>query len=102
MYDQKNLEFHNQKVSVKKQIKDLETTAPQFTLEPVKKIFMQANTSQNEFLIGNDDKRHNVVKELLWNLSMKDKNMASIKYKSPFDVIARLPKNADFSTLCAH
>lgn len=101
LYDEKALEIFNDRVSAKKQIKELETKQPKFTLEPTKKIFEQAMTSKKEFMAGNDEEKRKVVGELLWNLSFKDKKVASIKYKSPFHLLAKVPKNADFSLLCA-
>ena len=99
LYDSKVLELHNVGVSLKKQIKEAESRQPASTLEPIKKLFMQGSTSQKEFLDGDDAKKHEVIKKLLWNFSMKDKTVASIKYKSPFQVIANAPKNATISQM---
>jgi site-specific DNA recombinase len=101
LYDEKVLDIFNDKVATKKQIKDLELKQPKITLEPTKKIFKQASTSQKEFLDGDDTKKRKVVESLLWNLSLKDKKVASIKYKTPFDILAKAPKDADFPLLCA-
>lgn len=101
LYDEKAREISNDKISTKKQIKELELKQPKFTLEPVKKIFKQASASQKDFLEGDEAKKREVVEELLWNLSLKDKKVASIKYKSPFHLLENVPKNADFSLLCA-
>lgn len=100
LYDEKSREISNDKISTKKQIKELELKQPKFTLEPVKKIFKQASASQKDFLEGDEAKKREVVEELLWNLSLKDKKVASIKYKSPFHLLENVPKNADFSLLC--
>lgn len=100
LYDEKSREISNDKISTKKQIKELELKQPKFTLEPVKKIFKQASASQKDFLEGDETKKREVVEELLWNLSLKDKKVASIKYKSPFHLLSNVPKNADFSLLC--
>ena len=100
LYDEKSREIFNDKVSTKKQLNELELKQPKFTLEPVKKIFEQASASQKEFLEGDDAKKRKVVEELLWNLSLKNKKVASIKYKSPFHILAKVPKNADFSLWC--
>ena len=99
VYDQKILEMQNEKTLLKKQIKELQMKQPAFTLEPIKKVFLQANKSRNEFLAGDDDKKREIVKELLWNLSVKDKNILIVKYKSPFQIIAKAPKNAEYKPL---
>ncbi|MBI3888602.1 hypothetical protein HY311_02315 [Candidatus Nomurabacteria bacterium] len=51
-----------------------------------------------EFLELKPDKKQNIVHEVLWNLSMKDKNIVDYQLKSPYLAIANLPKNADFCT----
>lgn len=101
LYDKKALEIFNEKASTEKQIKELKLKQPAFTLEPIKNLFLQANKAQKEFLDGNSEKKHEVVKNLLWNLSLKDKNIVNTQYKKPFDVMASVPKNASFRTLCA-
>ena len=93
IYDQRVLELSNNQVVIKKQIKDLENKQPAFTLEPVKNIFKQSSISSKEFLEGDDIKKREIVKNLLWNLTIKDKNIVNIQYKSPFDIIAKMPKN---------
>lgn len=99
LYDQKTLELHNERISLSKQIKEVKTKEPSFTLEPVKNIFLQANKARKEFLNGDDAKKKEIIENLLWNLSIKDKNIVTVKYKSPFEVIAKAPKNAPISTL---
>jgi hypothetical protein len=42
-----------------------------------------------------------IVEKLLWNLSIEDKKMASIKYKSKYLPIANADKNAPISALLA-
>jgi site-specific DNA recombinase len=93
LYDQRVLELQNDKVSLKKQIKELQNKLPAFTLEPIKNVFLQANKSRKEFLEGNEDKKREVVKNLLWNLSVKNKNIVAVKYKNVFQSIAKMPKN---------
>lgn len=99
LYDRRILELQNEKTILKKQIKDLETRKPVFTLERIKNVFIQANTSRNEFLDGDDFKKREVIKSLLWNATIKDKNILTVQYKSPFDVIQKRPKNGSISQL---
>ena len=93
IYDNKILELQNQKVVIEKQISDLEKQQPSFTLEPVKNVFLQGNISSKEFLNGDEFKKREVLKNLLWNLTIKDKKIVKIQYKSPFDILAKTPKN---------
>ena len=99
LYDQKNIELQNERVSTTKQIKELQTKQPAFTLEPIKEIFLQASRAKKEFIDADDFKKREIVEKLLWNLFMENKKVASISFKSPFDIMFRAPKNGDFSTL---
>lgn len=93
LYDQRVLELHNNQISLKKQIKDLQNKQPAFTLEPIKNIFIQGSRSRKEFLGGDNAKKREVVQNLLWNLSIKNKNIVNIQYKNVFEIIAKAPKN---------
>ncbi len=99
LYDQKVLEILNERVVVKKQIEEARKRQPAFTLEPVKKVFLDASVSAKEFLEGDDLKKRKIIENLLWNFSIKDKNIVNYQFKSPFDIISKVPKNASFSQL---
>jgi len=101
LYDHKTLELQNERITLTKQIKDFKLKQPAFTLEPTKEIFLRASRARKEFLDANDSKKREIVENLLWNLSIKNKSVASIKLKSPYDVIAKAPKNANISELLA-
>lgn len=103
LYEAKMREISNDRVVVKKQIAEAEKKHPHrvSTLEPTKKIFLESSRAMKDFLEGDDAKKHDIVKKLLWNLSFRDKNMAQYQFKSPYDVIAKAPKNADISTMWA-
>ena len=99
LYDQKVLEIQNDRVVIQKQIENAEKLQPVFTLEPTKKVFQQGNTCSKEFLDGDDTKKRKILESLLWNLSIKDKNIVSYQFKSPFDILAKAPKNASLSEM---
>ncbi|MCX6753484.1 MAG: hypothetical protein NTV03_00265, partial [Candidatus Nomurabacteria bacterium] len=96
---QRNLDIENQKINIKKQISEIEARAKGAvsTLEPVKKLLLDCNIWAKEFLDLKPDKMQNIAHELLWNLSMKDKNIVSYQLKSPYSDIAKLPENASFN-----
>jgi hypothetical protein len=98
LYDQKVLEIINDRVIIKKQIEETEKRQPASTLEQTKKVFLDASVSAKEFLEGDDVKKRNIIENLLWNISIKDKNIVNYQFKSPFDIIAKAPKNANFHT----
>lgn len=69
------------------------------TLELTKNIFLTANRAKNEFLNSEKDKKHDVLNNLFWNLEVKDREMASVSFKMPYEILKNHPKNGDFSTL---
>lgn len=99
IYDNKISDIQIQKTIIEKQIDQLQKKQPSFTLEPIKNIFLQGNISSKEFLEGDEHKKREIIKNLLWNLTIKDKKILKIQYKSPFDIIAKAPKNGPILNL---
>ena len=99
-HDEKNILIENQKVMIRKQISELEYKNQRTvsTLEPTKKLFLDCVIWSKEFLTLSPEKKQNIAHEVLWNLSMKDKNIVSYQLKSPYSIIAKLPENADLRT----
>ena len=102
IYSIKALEIQNEKVILEKQISDLEAKHKNIisTLEPTKNIFLRASRAMKEFLDGDDAKKREIVETILWNLTLKNQNMANYSFKSPYSILSKVPKNADFQTLC--
>jgi len=73
---------------------------PKSTIERTKKLFQACNKAKSEYLSGSSEKKREIAYLLLSNALVKDKKMANIKLKSPYDILARTPKNSDFSMLC--
>ncbi len=101
LYDSKMLRLHNEKIVLEKQISEARSKQPVNVLEPTKKVFLEASRARNEFLTGNDLKKRNVLENLCWNLSIKEKNIHTVSLKSPFDLMLKTPKYASFELLCA-
>ena len=99
LYNSKVLEIRNEKVSINQKISELKIKQPSFTLEPIKKVFLEASRAKKDFLNGDDLKKKEIVEKLLWNLSFKQKNIAQLSLKSPYDIMYKTPKNASFATL---
>jgi len=99
LYDKKVLETQNEKVTIERQIKELESKQPVSTLERVKEVFLTSNRATEEFLTSGDSKKRNVIASLLWNVSLKNKNIVQVSLKSPFDIISKAPKNCDILTM---
>ncbi len=97
VHEEKSRLIENQKVLLQKQIAEMEQkmTKAVSTLEPTKKLFLDCITWANEFLNLPPEEKQNIAHEVLWNLSMNDKNIVSFQMKSPYSTIANLPENAD-------
>ena len=94
------LGLHNDKILIEKQIQEAKSKQPANVLEPTKKVFLEASRAKKEFLDGDDLKKRNILENLCWNLSIKEKNIHTVSLKSPFDIMFKMDKNADFKTLC--
>ena len=101
LYDQKVLDTQNERISLNKQIQELKNKQPASMLEPTKEIFLQGSRAMKEFLDGDDFKKRNILENLCWNLSFKEKNVAQLKLKSPFDVLYKAPKNGTLHEMLA-
>lgn len=71
------------------------------TLELTKSKFQQGSKAVFEFVDAKPEYQNELLKKLLWNLEIKDKNMANYKFKSPFQAMANAPKTGDISTMLA-
>ncbi len=69
------------------------------TLELTKSVFLEGNKAISEFRNAEPEQKHKIAQNLLWNLEVKDKNVLSYKYKSPYNIIANAPKNGDLQTM---
>lgn len=96
-YDLKVVALRNEKVSIQVAITKQEAVEVVDTLERVKKIFEQGITMYNDFIAGDDLKKHEILKTVLWNASIKGEKIVTKQYKSPYQTIANSPKNL---TIC--
>ncbi len=101
LYESKMLEIANERITLAKQIADVEqkNPSPASTLEPTKKVFLDASRATKEFLGGDDLKKHEIIKNILWNILLKDKNIVEYQLKKEFAPIAKSPKKGDIATL---
>lgn len=99
LYDEKILSIKNEKILLQKEINDLESKKPSATLEPVKNVFMQGITIENQFNEATPLGKPEVISKVLWNLSVKDKKVVSFQYKSAYNILANSPKKLSFSQL---
>jgi len=103
VYRAKMLEIENKRVELKQQIQHYEPAAelPQVTFEQVKNIFQQGNLAAKLYLQGTNEMKRNHLISILSNIVIKDQKILSYQFKSPYDILAKAPKNADFQTKLA-
>ena len=94
VYDKKSLEISNTIFQTKQNIQEIELKKQNVisTLEPTRNLFLDCNTWADSFLGLTAEKKHEVIKTVLWNLSMKGKNIYTYQLKSPYDLISKVPK----------
>ena len=59
------------------------------------RVRLGAPPSRSEFMDADDTKKQDILSKLLWNLSIKNKTVAEVSYKSSYGILAKIPKNAD-------
>lgn len=101
LYEEKMRNLANERVTLEKQIGTTrkQSPSPEDALEPIKKVFLEASRARKEFLRGDEQKKHKILERSLWNLSIKDRKIASVQYKKQFEVIAKSPKKGEIATL---
>ncbi|MCK5320891.1 recombinase family protein [Candidatus Parcubacteria bacterium] len=101
-YETKLEEIKKEKIDIKKRLsKCPKTHDPLSTLEQTKKIFLTANKAQKDFLEAKEPKRYKILHSLLWNLTFSRGEIANVKFKPVFELLANSPKNLSFSKMWA-
>jgi DNA invertase Pin-like site-specific DNA recombinase len=100
-HDKKALELQNSIFQIKQSIKEIETKKANLfsTLEPTRKLFLDCIHWANDFLAIEPDKKREVIKKALWNLSIKNEKVFEYKLKSPFNAMSLAPKNGTLDEL---
>ena len=97
VYSQKYKQLILEKETLQNTLSKLETRKPEETLELIKKFKDYCCTLQNTYSQGNNEVKEEILKAVCWNFSINNGEIASIQYKKPFDMIAKLPKNTEIS-----
>lgn len=96
VYSQKYKELVLEKETLQTTLNKLETQKPEETLETIRKFKDYCCDLQKTYSLGNNDVKDEILNAVCWNFSILNGEISSIQYKKPFDMIAKLPKNADF------
>lgn len=50
------------------------------------------------FESGNDDVRSDLLKSVLWNITVEDREVTSVQYKMPYKLLSEASQSGDFDT----
>ena len=101
VYQKKLTELQQERRALEQQRTRLSLTIDQklATLEPTKQKFIRCNKRVSEFKKAKPERKRKIAESLLWNLEIQDKKALKYKYKSPYQELADMPRNADLATL---
>ena len=101
VYTLKMKELDIKRAEIKQQIKNIEGKGgvSVVTFERIKNVFIDGNKASNQYLAVGDDKKRNMLGNLLSNATIKEKNIVSYQFKTVFQVLANAPKNCDLNTM---
>jgi hypothetical protein len=102
VYETRQSELSKERVSLSRSLKDINGNSqdPRTTIERTKKLFLDSNRAKSDYLNAIPERKREIAYEVLSNALLTFKKMAQPQLKSPYDLLARTPKNADFLTMC--
>src|SRR3989339_216693 len=99
VYDIKIVELDNKIVQLKKDLDELKhkkSLNNEITLERIKSIFLYPITAKNKFDKTKNTNHEEMIKTVLWNAQMKNKKIANLTFKEPFDILSKIENKSDF------
>ena len=97
-YTEKQNKLFTEKRLLEEQVNNLPIQVTENTLELLEKFKNGCYRLQNLFDEGNEDVKSDLLKSVLWNLSIKDKEIVSVQYKLPYQELTTASKNNDIDT----
>jgi site-specific DNA recombinase len=101
LYELKMRELSNRQTELTKQLSELEVRGGVSvgTFERIREIFLEGSRAAKEYLEVDDAKKRRMLEKLLSNASIKNQNVISYQYKSPYQALAKAPKNGDLCSM---
>jgi site-specific DNA recombinase len=101
LFEEKVKQIENERVTLNNQLKEIDKKCPvtESTFEQIKNVFRLGNTASIQYIEARDEAKRKLLEKLLSNISIKDQSVASYKFKSQYQVLAKTPKNASFHQL---
>lgn len=66
------------------------------TFEQIENVFLQGNKAVKLYTSATDKQKRILMQNLLSNIRIENKKVLSYQFKSPFDLLAKMPKNVGF------
>lgn len=83
--------------------KEIENGAvPEVTIEQIKNVFLDCNKAADSYLQATDEAKCRTLEKLLSNAIIANKTVAKYSFKSPYQLVANIPKNATISQMLGH
>ena len=100
VYEAKVKDLQNEEVALKNQLKNVKKNNKGYsTLELTKEAFLLANFASKHFLEAKENKKQELLNNLLWNCKIENNEIAKISFKTPFSVIEKAPNKGTFLDL---
>ena len=99
VYDQKIIALDNEIVQLTKDLDELKhkkSLNNETTLERIKSVFLFPIKAKKEFETTKNVKQEKIVKKLLWNATMRNKKIASLSFKEPYNLLSKYKIKAIF------
>lgn len=96
-YNEKIAEFKLEEATLKNQLKQisLKDQGGISTLEQIKNVFLKASKAKKEYENAEDDQMRELAETLLWNISIKEQEVAHYQLKMPYQLMIGGPKIDD-------
>ena len=98
-YEAKKTTLNNESVELETDLHELENKAGhknQNTLELIKEAFLEPKNMRKKFLLLKPSQQRDTLTTLLWNAEIKNKKIANISFKQPYDELSKIENKSDF------
>ena len=98
-YEAKKTTLNNESVALETDLHELEHKTghqKQNTLELIKEVFLEPKNMRKKFLLLKPSQQRDTLTTLLWNAEIKNKKIANISFKQPYDELSKIENKSDF------
>ena len=98
-YETKKTTLNNESAELETNLHELENRTghhKQNTLELIKEAFLEPKNMRKKFLLLKPSQQRDTLTTLLWNANLKNKKIANISFKQPYDELSKIENKSDF------